>query len=377
MKVRFIRNLLLGVILVLGAVSCVHEFPDETTPADIVLKLQFNIDIDVNVEMNMNTEINTELKSSTKVLNSETHDIRYMVKFFRFMNGEMITEPIYEHTFTVDDINVHEFEERLEIAEGHYRIFVWGDYVEQGGIEDHHYITSDFPRISLNLSESGTYEGSRESRDAYIGYTDIDVVRKGGSQTSVEANIDIHRPLAKFVVISDDLEEFVTKITQQKLAQLREQAASGQISEEEAEIAATKAVDLSEFEVKFFFQGDESTIYNAPVTFDAFSDKPVATRPCLNFTSDIVETYNNETGKKEAQLGFDYLFVNGSETHTRIVVGVYNQDGEQVAMTKSMKIPLKRNQATYVRGGFLMQNVEGGVSIDPGFDGPDYNYEIK
>lgn len=377
MKVRFIRNLLIGVILVLGAVSCVHEFPDETTPADIVLKLQFNIDIDVNVEMNMNTEGNPDLKSSTKVLNSETHDIRYMVKFFRFMNGEMITEPVYEHIFTVDDINVHEFEERLEIAEGHYRIFVWGDYVEQGGIEDHHYITSDFPRISLNLSESGTYKGSRESRDAYVGYTDIDVVRKGISQTSVEANIDIHRPLAKFIVISDDLEEFVTKITQQKLAQLREQAASGQISEEEAEIAATKAVDLSEFEVKFFFQGDESTIYNAPVTFDAFSDKPVATRPGLNFTSDIVETYNNETGKKEAQLGFDYLFVNGSETHTRIVVGVYNQDGEQVAMTKSMKIPLKRNQATYVRGGFLMQNVEGGVSIDPGFDGPDYNYEIK
>lgn len=377
MKVRFIRNLLLGVILVLGAVSCVHEFPDESTPAAIVLKLKFNIDIDVNVEMNMNTEGNPDLKSSTKVLNSETHDIRYIVKFFRFMNGEMITEPVYEHIFTVDDINVHEFEERLEIAEGHYRIFVWGDYVEQGGIEDHHYVTSDFPRISLNLPESGTYAGSQESRDAYVGYTDIDVARKGISQTPVEANIDIHRPLAKFIVISDDLDEFVTKITQQKLAQLREQAASGQISEEEAEIAATKAVDLSEFEVKFFFQGDESTIYNAPVTFDAFSDKPVATRPGLNFTSDIVETYNNETGKKEAQLGFDYLFVNGSETHTRVVVGVYDKNGEQVAMTRSMKIPLKRNQATYVRGGFLMQNVEGGVSIDPGFDGPDYNYEIK
>ena len=377
MKVRFIRNLLLGVILVLGAVSCVHEFPDETEPAEVVLKLEFNIDIDVNVEMNMNTEINTGLNPSTKTLTSETHDIRYIVKFYRFMNGELVPKPVYEHTFTVDDINTHEFEENLEIAEGQYRIFVWGDYLEQGGMEDHHYVTSDFPRISLNLPESGTYAGSQESRDAYVGYTDIDVVRRGASQGPVEAEIDIHRPLAKFIVISDDLDEFVTKITQQRLALLREQAASGQISEEDAELAATKAVDLNEFEVKFFYQGDESTLYNAPVTFDAFSDKPVATRPGLNFTSDIVEIYNSGTGKKEAQLGFDYLFVNGSETHTRVVVGVYDKNGEQVAMTKSMKIPLKRNQATYVRGSFLMQNVEGGVSIDPGFDGPDYNYEIK
>lgn len=377
MIAKFIRRLLLAMILVMGAASCVHEFPDESTPAAITLKLKFNIDIDVNVEMNMNTEGNPDLKSSTKVLNSETHDIRYIVKFFRFMNGEMINEPMYEHTFTVDDINVHEFEESLEIAEGHYRVFVWGDYVEQGGMEDHHYVTSDFPRISLNLPESGTYAGSQESRDAYVGYTDIDVVRRGASQGPVAADIDIHRPLAKFIVISDDLDEFVTKITQQRLALLRAQAASGQISEEDAELAETKAVDLNEFEVKVFFQGDESTIYNAPVTFDAFSDKPVATRPGLNFTSDMVETYNNETGKKEAQLGFDYLFVNGSETHTRVVVGVYDKNGEQVAMTRSMKIPLKRNQATYVRGSFLMQNVEGGVGVDPGFAGPDFNYEIK
>ena len=357
MKVRFIRNLLLGVILVLGAVSCVHEFPDETEPAEVVLKLEFNIDIDVNVEMNMNTEINTGLNPSTKTLTSETHDIRYIVKFYRFMNGELVPKSVYEHTFTVDDINIHEFEENLEIAEGQYRIFVWGDYLEQGSVEDHHYITTDFPLITLNLPESGTYEGSQESRDAYIGYSDIEVVRRAASEDPITADINIHRPLGKFVIISEDLDEFMTKITQQNLAE-------------------TKAVDLSEYSVKIFYQGDESTIYNAPITFDAFIDKPVATFPGLNFTSKIVEVYNSETGKTEAQLGFDYVFVNGSETHTRIVVAVYDKNGEQVAMTKSMKIPLKRNQVTYVRGGFLMENTKGGVAINPGFSGPDFTYII-
>ena len=361
--------------------SCVHEFPDEMTPAEVVLKLQFNIDIDVNVEMNMNTEINTgmtaDLKSGTKVLNSETHDIRYLVKFFKLVNGEIIKDPVYEHLFTVDDINVHEFEESLDISEGQYRIFVWGDYVEQGGIDDYHYITSDFPRISLNLPESGSYRGSLESRDAYVGYTDINVIRYGQNEKPIEANIDIHRPLAKFVVISNDLEEFVTKITQMRLAALKEQANAGLLSEDEDLLAATKTVNLDEYTVKFFFQGDETTMYNAPVTFDAFSDKPTATAPGLSFTSELIETVNQETGQKEAQLGFDYLFVNGGETHTRVIVGVYDKNGEQVAMTQSMKIPLKRNHVTYVRGSFLMKNIEGGVAIEPGFSGPDFNYEIK
>ena len=376
MRIRLLA-LYICMISMMALSSCVHEFPDETTPAEVVIKLEFNIDIDVNVEMNMNTEINTGLKPSTKTLNSETHDIRYIVKFYRFHNGEIIPKPVYEHTFTVDDINVHEFEENLEIAEGQYRIFVWGDYLEQGGVEDHHYITTDFPLITLNLPESGTYIGSQECRDAYIGYSDIEVARRAASEVPITADINIQRPLGKFVIISEDLDEFVTKITQQQLVKLREQAFSGQISEEEAELAATKAIDLNEYSAKIFFQGDESTIYNAPVSFDAFINKPVATRPGLNFTSEIVETYNSETGKKEAQLGFDYVFVNGSETHTRVVVGVYDKDGVQVAMTPSMKIPLKRNQVTYVRGGFLMENIEGGVSIDPGFSGPDFNYEIK
>lgn len=354
------KNLLAAVLLAFAATACVHEFPDEQTPAEFVLNMKMNIDIDVNMDMNVNADI----KSGTRSLSSQTHDIRYMIRMFRFVNGEMSTEPAYEHIFTLDDITAHEFQEKLEVAEGHYRIYVWCDYVEQGSCDDNHYITGTFPRISLNLPEDGTYEGSSESRDAYVGWTDIDIVRYGSDIQPVEATIDIHRPLAKFVVISDDLEEFVTKIAQQRTA-------------ERKEFADTKTVDISEFDVRFWFQGDESTVYNAPVTFDVFTDKPSATAPGLNFTSKMTETLNDETGMREALLGFDYIFVNGSETHTRIMVGVFDKEGNQLARTPSMKIPLMRNQATYVRGSFLMQNVEGGVGVNPDFAGPDFNYEIK
>ena len=368
MRMR-LHAIIVCLISMIALSSCVHEFPDEMTPADIVLKLEFNIDIDVNVEMNMS--------STTKGLSSETHDIRYLVKFYRLVNGKMAKDPVYEHKFTVDDINTHELEVNMEIVEGQYRIYVWGDYVEDGGIEDNHYITSDFPRISLNIPESGSYIGSMESRDAYVGHADIDVVRYGHAEQCIEANINIQRPLAKFVILSSDLDEFVNKVMQQRMAELKEQASVGLITPEEAQAEATKSVDLNEYCAKIFFQGDESTMYNAPTTFDVFSDKPVATAPGLSFTSEISETTNPDTGAKEALLGFDYIFVNGSETHTRVVVGVYDKDGIQVAMTPSMKIPLKRNQVTYVRGGFLMENIKGGVAIEPEFSGPDFNYVIS
>lgn len=383
---RTAKSLAACVMAVLCATACVHEFPDINTPAPFILKLKFHIGIDVNVEMDMNTDINTgfgaDVKSQTKGLTSETHDIRYIVKFYRIVNGQMLTEPVYEHMFTMDDIHTHTFTESLEIAEGHYRIYVWGDYVEQGKMEDHHYNTSGFPRIEMNLEEgSTTYTGSLESRDAYVGYSEIDVVRYGKIEKPVEAHIDIHRPLAKFVVISDDLDEFKTKVAMQRAAELQEMVNAGIITKGEATEAETKAVNPDDFVVRFFFQGEENTLYNAPTAFDAFTDKPVQTMPGMNFMSSITEVTNEKTGEVEAQLGFDYIFVNGSDTHTRVVVGVYNKDdtdySEPIALTPSIKIPLKRNQATIVRGGFLMQNVEGGVAVSPGFDGPDYNYEIK
>lgn len=383
---RAARTLAASAMALICATACVHEFPDIDTPASFVLKLRFNIDIDVNVEMDMSADINTgfgaDVKSQTKVLTSETHDLRYIVKFFRIVNGEMMTYPAYEHLFTTDDINVHTFTEELEIAEGHYRIYVWGDYVRQGDKMDYHYDTGAFPRIGMNLPENTTtYTGSLDSRDAYVGYTDINVVRFGRSEKPVEASIEIHRPLAKFVVISNDLEEFVTKVTQMRANELKEMVSSGAMTKAEAQEIETKAVDLEEFKVMFHFQGDENTMYNAPVAFDVFADKPVATAQGLNFTSTITRVMNENTGKMEARLGFDYIFVNGTETHTRVVVGVYNKDDEKlkepVALTKSIKIPIRRNQQTTVRGGFLMQNVEGGVAINPGFDGPDYDYIIK
>ena len=39
--------------------------------------------------------------------------------------------------------------------------------------------------------------------------------------------------------------------------------------------------------------------------------------------------------------------------------------------------PIVRNKETLVRGEFLTSKASEGVSINPGFDGEDYNFEVK
>ena len=76
------KYLFLSILLFVSAVSCVHEFPDEATPADFMLKVQFNIGIEVNANVNadIHNSLNTNSMSGTRSLDSETHDIRYIVK---------------------------------------------------------------------------------------------------------------------------------------------------------------------------------------------------------------------------------------------------------------------------------------------------------
>ena len=76
--------------------------------------------------------------------------------------------------------------------------------------------------------------------------------------------------------------------------------------------------------------------------------------------------------ENEAELGFDYVFVNGTRTNITVQIAIYDKAGTQLSITESIEIPLMRNHHTILRGSFLMQDAQGGVNIDPGYDG-DHN----
>ena len=75
-------------------------------------------------------------------------------------------------------------------------------------------------------------------------------------------------------------------------------------------------------------------------------------------------------------LGYDYIFVNGTETTLAISVEVYNRDGELMSSTNPINVPIVRSKMTVVKGEFLTSKATGGITINPGYDGDDYNIEI-
>ena len=101
-----------------------------------------------------------------------------------------------------------------------------------------------------------------------------------------------------------------------------------------------------------------------PNTFNALTDKAIDSSTGVQFTSRLTPFSDTE-----ASMGFDYVFVNSDESSVVVNLGVFNKEGKQLAMVTNVNVPLKRDQHTILRGKFLMADSDGGVSINPDFDG--------
>jgi hypothetical protein len=102
-----------------------------------------------------------------------------------------------------------------------------------------------------------------------------------------------------------------------------------------------------------------------------FTDKPADAWTGIAYTSTM-----RVEGDKAVLLGYDYIFVNGSETTLSISVEVYDKDGELMSSSNPVLVPIVRNKLTVVKGSFLTTLASGGVAINPSFAGDDYNVQI-
>ena len=104
-----------------------------------------------------------------------------------------------------------------------------------------------------------------------------------------------------------------------------------------------------------------------PNAYSLFTDKPVDSATGVLFESTL-----NSLSETEASVGFDYVFVNGTESAVTVQIGIYDNEGTQLSLTEPIKVSLRRSHHTIMRGMFLMSETSGGISINPEFDG-DYN----
>ncbi len=327
--------------------SCdVHEFPEILNSS---ARVPFTLHLNCKPHLPIHEEINYTTRSDNQLAE---HDMRYIINVYRSEDGENFTrqaDTTIVYTRHLDELQDHSIQ--LNLKQGFYKFIVWCDHVDKGTTEDKYYNTNNFAIITYSDREN--YEGCNDFQDAFRGtvqaavqydqYTD-------GSIIAQEASVQLERPLAKFKFISTDLEEFIGQV-------LKSAASKGKTT--------SRTINPEDYQVVFRYTGF------MPCSFNMFTNKPNDSWAGVSFNGKMIPL-----DEHEIELGFDYVFVNGTESKIKVAVEVYDKDGELLSSTNAIEVPLVRSKLTIVRGNFLASKASGGVGISTDFNG-DFNIEIK
>lgn len=344
-----IRRIIIAAALLMSVISCVHQWPE---PADtqVVLHLVYETELPQGPVLDVSTRAEQA---------DQEYDMRYIIEAYRRKGNSYEDTPYKRFEFWEDQIQNPDKSFTLTILEGEYRFSVWSDYVLQGSQEDHHYNADSFKYIKLYGREDGRkHVGNDDRRDAFIGTTEVEVIRFGGGHPPVEATIDMARPLSKVVFITTDLEDWKTKVLTNMYENAIQNAKPGTNVEFNGE------VDLSQYTVKIHYP------QYMPNAFNIMTDRTTWSDFNVSFESKMIQL--SET---EAAMGFDYVFANKNEANVVMAVSLYDKTGTQLARSYDITVPLERGKVTTVKGSFLLEESDGGVSINPDFDG-EFNIVI-
>ena len=336
MEKRGYVAILVMVFSCMSLVCCdVHEFPDKPK----VLPFVLNLDFDTEMPLHKVIDIEAEVKTKSDAAASEPEfDVRYIVNAYD-SEDENSREVLHHFVFTKDDISELDNNLELNVIEGTYRFVVWTDYVQQGSEDDLYYNTEKFENITL---VDGEHSGSNDMRDAFMGTVTAEV-----SDESAGADVIMTRPMAKFNFITTDVYEFVDE-------QLARRG-----------VAQQGLVDVEDYTIVFRYNGFMPDAYNLHTASTANAGTGVS------FSSKISALEGSE-----AELGFDYVFVNNTETKVSVAVEVYDLEGKMLSGFKPVDVPLMRSKLTTVKAEFLTSKAGGGVSVSPDYEG-DHNVVIE
>lgn len=332
----------------------VHEWPElEYGEVPFVLNLDFDTALPL-----YRTVTYTRGEGISRVSPADC-DIRYIVSVYRAGETRSTRSADLRYVFTRPYSEDLDYTVTIALDEGDWEIYAWADYVDAGSSSDKYYDTSDFGNIVY--SDKDNYGGSNDCNDAFRGSTSVTVIHpdrflENETLPSYEATVPMMRPLGRFEFIATDIDAFLNRV-----AAVRSQTTKA------AGPSDTRSIDVSEFRAVFR--------YNAfmPSTFNIFTDLPSDSWTGMWFDSGMA--LRNED---EMLLGFDYVLVNDSDgTVMNLDVEIYDADGTLLSVTRGVEVPIVRSKLTIVKGEFLTSTGSGGVTVNPEFEGPDYNLEIQ
>lgn len=358
------------VALLCGCDATIHEYPEEEKPATpLTLRFVFNDSLPQykTIETGMS-------RSATRA--ERLCERRFIVRAFRTDGGYSGTRTAdYTFLYTLPDVGTDSiYEVHPDLPAGSWRFMVWEDYSALGTGEGTYYNADSFEEIVLVRDAGAAHQGNTDRRDAFRGVKDTVLTRLSAEVCTIE----MQRPLAKYEFVTTDLDEFLTRALQQA-AQRSGQTAGGsggtaktpsadagaRSGMDQSALTDTRGINLEDYRVVFSYP-----LY-MPCSYNMFTDRPADSWAAVTFEGSITRLSSTE-----ARLGFDYVFVNGTEAMVTVAVAIYNKENVQVAAVDAITVPLRRSRLTTVRGKFLTASAGGAVSIDPGFDG-EYNIRIN
>ena len=350
---RILKYIHAAVVLTAGLLlsDCnVHEWPEAPAREPYGLHLAFETDFP---QWEHHIDNRAEFVPETKATR-DYGTIRYIVRAYPLQNGTAAKTWSDEFVFTRDVADGYDCDLQIELEPGNYRLMVWSDLFEYNGAAPY-YSTDDFVEIMIQ----GAHAPNTDYRDAFRGTLDVAVQVSIDEHAMPSGTIIMQRPLAKFEFVTNDLVEFFER--EARRAELRSTESGDSPARSEHEASQTR-VSLDDYEIVFGYVGF------MPNTYSMITDKPVDSATGVQFRSHFTQFSN-----AEASLGFDYVFVNGTETSVTVQIALYSSEsGERVSLTEPIEVPLRRSNHTIIRGSFLMTQASGGAGIDPKFDG-DYN----
>ena len=304
---------------------------DDVVSADTErLTLKFSYDQTENLFSNQ--RITKQQISNKEEQLTGSEQVRVVVRAYPIVNRKRAEKHTFEKSFT-RTADGCDFETIIDLPLGEYEILAWSDFLVNGSPLHN---AEDFSEVTF----SGDHIGCSFCREAFRGSAAISIF--GGDQNNHNNTYEIvmKKPLARFELLTDDLAEFLT-----------------------AEVARRKGeeVNIDDYVVAFYYVGF------MPIAYSLFKDAPVDSTTGMMFTSTL-----KPKSETEASLGFDYVFVNNKDSAVTIRIGVYDNDGYLVSLTQPIKVPLKRNNVTALRGSFITHVSSDGILIDRDFKG-DYN----
>lgn len=366
------RSLYLLILPILAlVVSCVHQFPDEATPAQLEVALEFDSEIAyfraIKFPEETAPKLDFEEAPETKPVYFEyiqpdwkteahLHKVRYVVQAHRVLSEDRIATnyAVREVFYDDDPTSWDRFEFDLMLQEGVYEVRVWADYIGRDSNDNLYYDPTDFSGITLNLADG--HHGNTDFRDAYSGKARVKVVRYGAIDEPTHIVVPMSHPMGKYVFVTDDLEEFAEKVVRNKGGR--------------PELFAGSPTKSPDFNIEDYELTIRCSQY-MPTSYSMVTDRANDSKVNVQFKSSLKAIDDNY-----AIMGFDYVLANplyATNPVTKIVLDIIlkDKDGNVLATHERLYVPVKRGKMTLVEGSFLMQESDGGVSIDPGFDGPD------